>query len=227
MLLASRISCRAGCPQPAENVEGNRHVSRRGQGTPPYITPEISAAPVGAVCDRASIAGMPSASDGRWFATHPFRRGASRSARNVADTLCEARAIHESPLRWALVAAYPLALPRGVLARRSRDCEGKSLPIQSGPLRLRPSGESTSPKGGGKGERRPLSSVKQKRFLKTCKFTLTNGAGFGIIHLASGEYLGQTWEHSSAGRAHALQAWGHRFEPCCSHHTIWRGSSVG
>ena len=25
-------------------------------------------------------------------------------------------------------------------------------------------------------------------------------------------------EHSSAGRAHALQAWGHRFEPCCSHH---------
>ena len=24
-------------------------------------------------------------------------------------------------------------------------------------------------------------------------------------------------EHSSAGRAHALQAWGHRFEPCCSH----------
>ena len=25
------------------------------------------------------------------------------------------------------------------------------------------------------------------------------------------------WEHSSAGRAHALQAWGHRFEPCCSH----------
>ncbi len=27
-----------------------------------------------------------------------------------------------------------------------------------------------------------------------------------------------TWEHSSAGRAHALQAWGHRFEPCCSHH---------
>ena len=27
-------------------------------------------------------------------------------------------------------------------------------------------------------------------------------------------------EHSSAGRAHALQAWGHRFEPCCSHHFI-------
>ena len=26
-----------------------------------------------------------------------------------------------------------------------------------------------------------------------------------------------TWEHSSAGRASALQAEGHRFEPCCSH----------
>ena len=28
------------------------------------------------------------------------------------------------------------------------------------------------------------------------------------------------WEHSSAGRASALQAEGHRFEPCCSHHTF-------
>ena len=27
------------------------------------------------------------------------------------------------------------------------------------------------------------------------------------------------WEHSSAGRASALQAEGHRFEPCCSHHS--------
>ena len=26
------------------------------------------------------------------------------------------------------------------------------------------------------------------------------------------------WEHSSVGRAFALQAKGHRFEPCCSHH---------
>ena len=26
------------------------------------------------------------------------------------------------------------------------------------------------------------------------------------------------WEHSSAGRASALQAEGHRFEPCCAHH---------
>lgn len=28
------------------------------------------------------------------------------------------------------------------------------------------------------------------------------------------------WGHSSAGRAHALHAWGHRFEPCCPHHNI-------
>ena len=34
------------------------------------------------------------------------------------------------------------------------------------------------------------------------------------------------WEHSSAGRASALQAEGHRFESYCSHH-IWPGSSVG
>ena len=34
------------------------------------------------------------------------------------------------------------------------------------------------------------------------------------------------WEHSSAGRASALQAEGHRFEPYCSHH-LWPGSSVG
>ena len=26
------------------------------------------------------------------------------------------------------------------------------------------------------------------------------------------------WAHSSAGRAPALQAGGHRFEPCCAHH---------
>ena len=28
------------------------------------------------------------------------------------------------------------------------------------------------------------------------------------------------WKFSSAGRASALQAEGHRFEPCCSHHTF-------
>ena len=29
------------------------------------------------------------------------------------------------------------------------------------------------------------------------------------------------WEYSSAGRASALQAEGHRFEPCYSHHYIY------
>ena len=29
-----------------------------------------------------------------------------------------------------------------------------------------------------------------------------------------------TWAHSSAGRAPALQAGGHRFKPCCAHHVI-------
>ena len=33
------------------------------------------------------------------------------------------------------------------------------------------------------------------------------------------------WKHSSAGRASALQAEGHRFEPCCFHHRR-RSSSV-
>ncbi len=28
------------------------------------------------------------------------------------------------------------------------------------------------------------------------------------------------WAHSSAGRASALQAGGHRFEPCCAHHKM-------
>ena len=38
------------------------------------------------------------------------------------------------------------------------------------------------------------------------------------------------WAHSSAGRASALQAGGHRFEPYCAHHFyyfMWPGSSVG
>ena len=31
-------------------------------------------------------------------------------------------------------------------------------------------------------------------------------------------YESPLWDHSSAGRAPALQAWGHRFEPCWTHH---------
>ncbi len=36
-----------------------------------------------------------------------------------------------------------------------------------------------------------------------------------------------TREHSSAGRASALQAEGHRFEPCCSHHYQSRAICFG
>ena len=36
---------------------------------------------------------------------------------------------------------------------------------------------------------------------------------------------GPLWEHSSVGRASALQAGGHRFEPCCSHHTEAKSAS--
>ena len=32
------------------------------------------------------------------------------------------------------------------------------------------------------------------------------------------------WKHSSAGRASALQAEGHRFDPCCFHQIRWCGS---
>ena len=34
------------------------------------------------------------------------------------------------------------------------------------------------------------------------------------------------WAHSSAGRASALQAEGHRFEPCCAHHIFFFYGSV-
>jgi hypothetical protein len=43
-----------------------------------------------------------------------------------------------------------------------------------------------------------------------------------IIYLVVDLFYKKSWEHSSAGRASALQAEGHRFEPCCSHHKISR-----
>ena len=36
----------------------------------------------------------------------------------------------------------------------------------------------------------------------------------------------QMWDHSSAGRAPALQAGGHRFEPYCAHHSSFCGRVV-
>ena len=35
-------------------------------------------------------------------------------------------------------------------------------------------------------------------------------------------YESPIWDHSSAGRAPALQAGGHRFEPCWSHHKTYK-----
>ena len=40
-----------------------------------------------------------------------------------------------------------------------------------------------------------------------------------IIVLVAGMAKANEWAHSSAGRASALQAEGHRFEPCCAHHS--------
>ena len=44
---------------------------------------------------------------------------------------------------------------------------------------------------------------------------MTNQKGCDIIYKS----LASVWEHSSVGRASALQAGGHRFEPYCSHHS--------
>ena len=49
---------------------------------------------------------------------------------------------------------------------------------------------------------------------------LTNELCCAIITSVAGKKPSEhgEWEHSSAGRASALQAEGHRFEPYCSHH---------
>ena len=52
---------------------------------------------------------------------------------------------------------------------------------------------------------------------------LTSAVQYGILNtVARGKPLSKrlAWEHSSAGRASALQAEGHRFEPYCSHQKI-------
>ena len=45
-----------------------------------------------------------------------------------------------------------------------------------------------------------------------------HGGNRGSIPLGVTSLL---WAHSSAGRASALQAEGHRFEPCCAHQSIF------
>jgi len=65
--------------------------------------------------------------------------------------------------------------------------------------------------------------VKKKKTNKK-KNVLTKRPFSIIINLRE-----KRWELSSVGRASALQAGGHRFEPYSSHHffVFWPGSSVG
>ena len=58
-----------------------------------------------------------------------------------------------------------------------------------------------------------------------CKKVLTFAKKRGIISPVADKWR-HKWEFSSAGRASALQAEGHRFEPYNSHH-VWPSSSVG
>ena len=65
--------------------------------------------------------------------------------------------------------------------------------------------------------------MRGKKFVeKFEKNSLTNGTSLSIMIPVAEMCAHQSdpWEHSSAGRAHALQAWGHRFEPCCSHQNL-------
>ena len=65
-----------------------------------------------------------------------------------------------------------------------------------------------------------------KKFLKIFKIFFKKGLTFDfnccIIRFVSLILvkceINIFWEYSSVGRAPALQAGGHRFEPCCSHH---------
>ena len=62
-----------------------------------------------------------------------------------------------------------------------------------------------------------INIKKSEIFFKKC---LTNQKNCGIIIFVVRE-LTRKWGFSSAGRASALQAEGHRFEPCSPHHTAW------
>ena len=75
---------------------------------------------------------------------------------------------------------------------------------------------------------RPAFFSNRRMYTEACtKFTfilkkaLTNARLWCIIYhvaaLDTFKRCGGPREHSSAGRASALQAEGHRFEPCCSH----------
>ena len=73
-----------------------------------------------------------------------------------------------------------------------------------------------------KKDRKRVKKRKAKKNKKFFKKVLTNPKPCDIIYKS----LASVWEHSSVGRASALQAGGHRFEPYCSHH-IWPCGAVG
>ena len=77
---------------------------------------------------------------------------------------------------------------------------------------------------GGKKGLKMLQKIFLKKIKKISKKVLTSRKLCGIIyHVAARErHDKRLREHSSAGRAPALQAGGHRFEPYCSHHTLAR-----
>ena len=66
---------------------------------------------------------------------------------------------------------------------------------------------------------------------KLCTFTITSKFSFKtidkILLIRYNSTCQGKWALSSVGRASALQAGGHRFEPCSAHHLLWPGSSVG
>ena len=68
---------------------------------------------------------------------------------------------------------------------------------------------------------------------RLCTFTITSNFSFKtidkILLIRYNSTCQDKWALSSVGRASALQAGGHRFEPCSAHHLfcLWPGSSVG
>ena len=63
---------------------------------------------------------------------------------------------------------------------------------------------------------------KTERGAKKQKKTIDKLPVIGYYITRAARERGGLGEHSSAGRAFALQAKGHRFEPCCSHHDMAR-----
>ncbi len=67
-----------------------------------------------------------------------------------------------------------------------------------------------------------MKILRQEKISKKSKKCLTTMQKISIIISSKDKR-----SLSSAGRASALQAGGHRFEPYSDHHLFWPGSSVG